>query len=457
MRIHSLTETSLASSRLTPLDPADRQMHAGGHSFAVLTLRPQERFQTILGFGAALTEATSHVLGFLRPDDREQVLSDHFGPQGHGYTLARSHLNSCDFSLGHWTTVEEPGDTTLRSFSMANPDRYLVPLIQDANRHAGGGLGLMITPWSPPGWMKSNGRMDQGGKLLVPYRAAWADTFVRYLAELRTRGIEVWSVTIQNEPAAVQRWDSCEWTAEEEADFTVEFLKPRLASAGFAHVKVLVWDHNRDLLWERASASLGRPGALEAVDGMAVHWYSGDQYDQVAACARAWPEKLLIFTEGCVEGGPRFGQWFTGERYAHNLFGDLNAGIHGWIDWNLALDLEGGPNHAGNFCDAPVLIDTLERKAHYQSSYWYLGHFSRFVKPGAQRIGADLWVGWVPASPDGRGGGMVESAAFRNPDGTLVVVIMNRTEVDLPYTVKRPGPEFSLILPPRSIQTLTLE
>jgi len=423
---------------------------------AVVTLHPDQRFQTILGFGAALTEAVSHVLGALRPQDRDQVLADHFGPEGHGYTLARSHLNSCDFSLGSWATVEEPGDVEGKSFSMTKPDLFLVPLIQQAMGQAGGSLNLMISPWSPPAWMKSNGRMDQGGKLLPGYRGAWADTFVRYLAELRTRGIEVWSVTIQNEPAAIQRWESCEWTAEEEADFAVEFLKPRLEAGGFGHVKVLIWDHNRDLLWDRAQASLGRPGARQAVDGLAVHWYSGDQYDQVAACAQAWPEKLLVFTEGCVEGGPRWGQWYTGERYAHNLIGDLNAGMHGWIDWNLALDLQGGPNHADNFCDAPVLVDTQAQKAHYQSSYYYVGHFSRFVKPGAQRLGADLWVGWVPASPDGRGGGMVESACFRNPDGTTAVIVMNRTEAELPYAIKSGTDEIALKLPARSIHTVVL-
>lgn len=451
MNLHTLTETARdSSSRLTTLSPKARRCLAPPQ--AILTLRPQERYQTLLGFGAALTEASSHVLSFLSDEDRDRVLADHFGPNGHGYTLARSHLDSCDFSLGTWSTVPVAGDTGLQAFDMTMPDRYLVPLIRDALRHAPG-LKLMVTPWSPPAWMKTNGRREQGGKLLGEFRGAWADVFVRYLQELRTRGIDVWSVTIQNEPAAVQRWDSCEWTAEEEADFAVQYLKPRLKAAGFGQVQLLVWDHNRDLLWERASASLGRPGALDAIDGLGVHWYSGDQYDQVAACSRAWPDKLLVFTEGCVEGGPRFGQWYTGERYAHNLFGDLNAGMHGWIDWNLALDWEGGPNHAKNYCDAPVLVDTANRTAHYQASYWYLGHFSRFLKPGAQRIGLDTWVGWVPASPDGRGAGMVEATAFSNPDGSLAVVIMNRTEADLPYLVKA-GLDHSLVLPPRSIQTL---
>lgn len=457
MKLQTLTETARdSSSRLTSLDPAERKIPASGHPFAVLTLRPDEKHQTILGFGAALTESAGLALGSLTPDDREQVLADHFSPSGHGYTLARSPLNSCDFSPSSWALVEQEGDTSLTSFDMTVPDLRLVPLIRDAARHARDGLNLMISPWSPPAWMKTNGRMDRGGKLIPAFRAAWADIFVRYLKELRARGVEVWAVTVQNEPAAVQRWESCEWTAEEEADFTVEFLKPRLRAGGFSGVKVLIWDHNRDLLWERAQASLARPGALDAVDGVAVHWYSGDQYDQVAACSRTWPDKQLVFTEGCVEGGPRLGQWYTGERYGHNLIGDLNAGMHGWIDWNLALDLNGGPNHAANFCDAPVLIDTQARKAHYQSSYWYLGHFSRFVRPGANRIGADLWVGWVPASADGRGGGMIEAAAFRNPNGSVAAVLMNRTEAPLPYAVKAGQEEHRLVLPPRAIQTLTL-
>jgi len=456
MNLTRLVETSRASSRLSALDPAARRLPEGRHPMAVLTLRRDQPRQTLLGFGAALTEASQVVLESLRPDDRDQVLADHFGAAGHRYTLARSHLDSCDFSQAPWSTVETPGDTALKSFSMAQPDRWLVPLMTDAQRHAGGGLRLMITPWSPPAWMKTNGRRDQGGKLKAEFRGAWADVFVRYLAELRARGLEVWSVTVQNEPAAVQRWDSCEWTGEEEADFTVEFLKPRLIAAGFGSVKVLVWDHNRDLLWDRARASFGRPGALAAVDGLGVHWYSGDQYDQVAACARAWPDKLLVFTEGCVEGGPRFGEWYTGERYGHNVIGDLNAGMQGWIDWNLALDLRGGPNHASNWCDAPVLVDTEARKAHYQSSYWYLGHFSRYFEPGSRLLAPDLWVGWVPASPDGRGGGQVEAVSCLRPDGSVAAVVMNRTEAELPYRVKDPvsGGEWDLMLPARAIQTL---
>jgi glucosylceramidase len=459
MKIRNLVETAKDNrSRLSPVNPADRAMPASGHPLAVISLKPEEAHQTVIGFGAALTEAAAHVLGQLSPADRERVLADHYGPEGQGYVLARSHLNSCDFSLGHWALVEKAGDIALESFSMAMPDRHLVPIIKDADRLCGGKLHLMVSPWSPPGWMKDNGRMDQGGKLLPQYRAAWADTFVRYLAELRKRGVEVWSLTIQNEPAAVQRWDSCIWSAEEEADFAVDHLKPRLKAAGFGQVKVLVWDHNRELLWERASASYRRPGAAEALDGVTFHWYSGDQYDQVAQVAAAWPDKLLVFSEGCVEGGPRFGAWFTGERYAHNILNDLNHGTHGWIDWNLALDLQGGPNHASNWCDAPVLVDTTAKKAHYQSSFYYMGQISRFVKPGAVRIGREHWVGWVPASPDGRGGGMIESGAFRNPDGSLAVIVMNRSEADLPYLVKTAagGFEAGLVLPARGIHTLVL-
>lgn len=458
MKVLQLCETGRhVASRLSSLPPDLRQSAKGIRPSTVLTLHPEITFQTWQGFGGALTEAACFVLGLLSPSDREKVLADHFGPRGQRYTLARSHLNSCDFSRSTWSVTETLGDIGLDSFSMEIPDERLIPVLKEAYQQSNGRLQLMITPWSPPGWMKTTGKMVQGGKLLPEFREAWAQTFVKYLLALRDRGIEVWSVTVQNEPVAKVPWESCDWTPEEEADFVVKFLKPALVKAGLNQVKVLIWDHNRDQLLERAIASLAQPGALTAIDGLSFHWYTGDCFDQVAACAKNWPEKLLIFTEGCVEGGPRPTQWFPGERYAHNIFGDINAGAHGWIDWNLALDEHGGPNHVGNFCDAPVLINTVSRTYTYQSSYWYIGHFSRFIVPGARRIGLDQSRGWIPASPDGRGSGMIESTAFLNPDGTKAVIVMNRTEEDLPYTIQLEAEELTFYLPPRSIQTVIFQ
>ncbi len=458
MNVIALYETAKdTDSRLRKREPADRRVGNPKSVSCIVKLNPAERGQTFLGFGGALTESSGFVLNALSPEHRAAVIDAYFDAErGNGYALARTHLNSCDFSLENWACVAER-DETLESFSMDRPLAYQVPLILDAMKSAGGNLKLMVSPWSPPGWMKDNGEMNGGGKLLPGYYGLWARYFRRFLDELKALGIPVWSVTVQNEGEATQVWDSCRWTGTEEAEFAVNYLGPELEKAGY-DVPILVWDHNRDRLKERFEESMAVSGADRYIGGAAFHWYSGDQYENVRWVSEHYPDKILAFTEGCVEGGPRPGAWFTGERYAHNIINDLNAGCTAWIDWNVALDTEGGPNHAGNFCDAPTLVDVHAGTYEFQSSYWYIGHFSRFIRPGAVRIGARLDSWMVPACADGRMGNMMEATAFRNVDGTTALVLCNRTEADMIYVVESPesGDQTPYRCPPRGIQTVLL-
>jgi glucosylceramidase len=466
MNIKSIVETAKnpdgstgTGERLSVIKPEDRLQESRNHLACTIRIDRERGFQRIEGFGGALTESAGFALSRLPPDKRQEVLAAYFSPDKHGYTLARTHLNSCDFSLRNWACVEQP-DESLASFSMTQSDLYITPLIRDANACLGrdGGLKLMVTPWSPPGWMKDNGEMNHGGKLFKRYYPLWAKYIVRYLSELKKRGIAVWAVSVQNEPAAAQTWDSCIFSAVEEAEFAAAHLGPALEEfAGTAdRVKILVWDHNRDMLWERFSESMSQPGADKYIDGAAYHWYSGDQYEAVAQVSQAYPGKVLLFTEGSIEGGPRPGAWFSGERYAHNIINDLNHGCTGWIDWNIALDLQGGPNHVGNCCDAPVLVDTENGVFNYQSSYYYIGHFSRFIRPQAQRLAFTVDSYMTPATVDGRLGNMAEFCAFKNTDGSLALVVLNRTEADLVYELCIGSEKVIVRCPPRGIQTLSL-
>jgi glucosylceramidase len=412
------------------------------------------------GFGGALTESSGYVLSLIPAEKQKELMDAYYSPEkGNRYTLARTHMNSCDFSLENWACVEKP-DTSLASFSMDRTDKYITPLLSKAQDSIGGSLKLLISPWSPPGWMKDNGEMNHGGKLLKEYYPLWAAYFVRFIDELQKRGINTWLVSVQNEPAARQSWDSCEFTGAEEGEFAAMHLGPALEKkTGFGgkQIKILVWDHNRDILWERFSESMSIKGADKYIEGAAFHWYSGDQYDNLAKVAKAFPDKALIFTEGCIEGGPRPGAWFSGERYAHNIINDLNSGCTGWIDWNIALDMQGGPNHVNNFCDAPVLVDTNNGDLHFQSSYYYIGHFSRFIKPQARRIDLAVNAYRTPATVDGLVGNMMEYCAFKNEDGSIALVAMNRTEADMVYEIICAGETIVVGCPPRGIQTLILE
>ncbi len=407
---------------------------------------PQEQYQTILGFGGAFTEAGAYVLAQIDPAQRQKVIDAYFAADtGLNYRLCRVHMNSCDFSLGNYSCDDVDGDVELRHFNIDRDRRYLVPWIKDAIRATGRPIDLLVTPWSPPAWMKTNGKMNGGGKLKPEYRETWARFFVQFIREYQNEGIPVWGVSVQNEPLAVQTWDSCIFSAAEEADFVGDYLGPTLRRNGLADQKIVIWDHNRDLVYDRAKISLSNPKAAQYVWGIGFHWYSGDQFVNIEKTYREFSDKPLLFTEGCIEKGVKLGQWDRGEIYAHNILGDLNSGTVGWIDWNMVLDLQGGPNHAGNYCDAPVVVNTATGEVFFQSSYYYMGHFSKFIERGARRIGCLV------------DGAYVELAAFLNPDGTIVVVVLNRKDEALQFTLEVQGNSFAIASPGHSIQTIILE
>ncbi len=408
----------------------------------VLMVNPQRVFQTIEGFGGAFTEAAAVTWQKLGAARREQVLQDYFEARGgHGYSLCRVHMNSCDFSLGNYAHVETPGDVGLDSFTIERDRRALLPFIQAAQRVAPQPLKLLVSPWSPPGWMKSNGQMNLGGQLLPQYRQAWARCFVRFIQEYEREGVPVWGVSVQNEPAATQRWDSCIYSAEQERDFVRDFLGPELARAGLGHVRIVVWDHNRDHMVERASVVYSDPEAAKYVWGTGFHWYGENHFDHPQLVHDAWPDKQLLFTEGCQEGGPHIGSWDLAERYARSMINDLNRWSVGWIDWNLVLDDSGGPNHVGNLCSAPILVDAANDALLHQSSYYAIGHFTRFVRPGARRA-------LCAASRED-----LECTAFVNPDGSSATVVMNRSAQPIAFALRH-GPERAIAeLPARSIAT----
>ena len=462
MKITKLFETAKdTAERIWELSPEERFYEGQGWIPTSVTLKPEETFQAFEGFGGALTESAGYVLSRMPSPMRKKAIEAYYNPKtGNGYRFARIHMNSCDFSLDNWACVPQK-DETLESFSMERTDRYISPLaveVQNTALNEGGSVQFLMSPWSPPSWMKDNNDMNHGGHLLGCYKELWAQYFVTFIKKMAERNIKISFVTIQNEPAAVQTWDSCEWSAKDEGEFAAKYLGPALEKAGLGDVKIYIWDHNRDLALERLEESLKVPGASKYVAGLAFHWYSGDQYENIKEIACRHPELDLVFTEGCVEGGPRNGAWFTGERYAHNIINDLKSGATKWIDWNIILDMKGGPNHVGNYCDAPILADEYEGTLHYQSSYYYIGHFSRFIKPGAVRLGAEVVSAMIPATRSGHLTDEVETIAFKNPDGSVVLILTNATEADLVYEFKVDGEQTQkLRCPARAIQTWVLE
>jgi glucosylceramidase len=432
--------------RLAPLPTTTLEPLSDGISrLATVWIDDLVSYQEIEGFGGAFTEAAAVTLQKMPAAKQEEILRAYFDRDaGNAYSLCRTHINSCDFATGNYAYCDQDGDLALASFSIARDRQALLPMIQRAQALAGGGVKLFASPWSPPAWMKSNGQMNRGGQLKAECRQAWAEYYVRYIQEYAKAGVAIWGLTVQNEPEAVQPWDSCVYSPAEERDFVRDHLGPALERAGLGHVKVIIWDHNRERLYDRAKVVYSDPRAARHVWGAGFHWYCANVFENVQRTHDAWPEKKLLFTEGCQEGGPHHGSWLTGERYAQSVIQDLNHWTVGWVDWNLLLDETGGPNHVGNFCSAPILADTRTGEVLYQSSYYYLGHFSRFIRPGAKRI-------LTTASRDD-----LEVTACKNPDGSLAAVILNRSESAIPVTLKFNQGEATLESPRRSILTAVL-
>jgi glucosylceramidase len=429
------------NERLTEKD-ASCLAGKGGNA-VTLSLVHQSTFQSITGFGGAFTEAAAYTFYRMHPKLQKEILEKYFDPiLGLGYSIGRVHMNSCDFALGNYTYVEE-FDTKLDTFGIAHEDKWTIPMIKEAEAVRKSGIKLLASPWSPPAWMKTNGDMNHGGQLRAEYREVWARYYAKYFHAMREKGLKIWATTVQNEPAAVQTWDSCIYSAEEEGAFVRDYLGPVLASEGLSDVKIYIWDHNRDIMVERACGALSDPAAAQYVYGIANHWYVSEAYENLSKVHELFPDKHILFTEGCCEGGLQAGSWLSGEKYGRNMIGDFNNWQEGWLDWNLILDETGGPNHVGNFCDAPIIADTKTQTLQVNSSYYYIGHFSKYIKTDAQRI--EIAVSKATT---------LQHVAFINPDGTIVLIVMNETDGTTDFTAELDDKSISYSMPPHSIATL---
>lgn len=412
-------------------------------------VNPAKKFQTIVGIGGAITDASAEVFAKLPKVKQQEFISAYYDQsRGIGYSLARTTIHSSDFSSGSYTYIDE-GDKLLKTFSISHDKQYRLPLIKQAMRTAGKPFVVYASPWSPPAFMKDNKNMLRGGKLLPEFHQSWANYFVRFINSYQKEGVPIWGITIQNEPMANQSWESCIYTAEEERDFLKKYLGPTMIKNGLGSVKIIVWDHNRDLMLQRANVIFDDPDASKYAWGIGYHWYEnwsgGEQmFNNVKAVSEAYPKKHLIFTEGCVErfDSLKYQYWPNAERYAVSMITDFNNGLEAWTDWNILLDEKGGPNHVGNFCFAPVHANTQKGEIIYTPSYYYIGHFSKFIRPNAKRI----------SSSSSRSS--IASTSFVNENGSIVTIVMNKSDAKISYSLQVGSQKAVIDILPHAIQTL---
>jgi glucosylceramidase len=444
------TTAKISGDRLSKIQEAEFKPKAQPfENEIIIFVDPEKTFQTFLGIGGALTDASAETFAKLPAHKQDELLEAYFDKEkGIGYTLARTNIHSCDFSSDSYTYIAE-GDAALKTFSIHHDKSYRIPFIKKAMAAAGGKLTLFASPWSPPAFMKTNNDILHGGKLKKEFYQSWANYFTKFIKAYEAEGIPVWGITIQNEPMATQTWESCIFSGEEERDFLKYNLGPAMQKSGLGNKKIIGWDHNRDLLYQRASTLLNDKIAAGYLWGIGFHWYEpwsgGDpMYNNLKLVHEAFPAANLLFTEGCAEtfDKNKYNEWKLGEKYGANMINDFNNGSVGFTDWNILLDETGGPNHVGNFCFAPVHAGTKTGELIFTNSFYYIGHFSKFIRPGAKRI----------VSSASRS--QLLTTAFKNPDGSVAVIVMNQSNQPVNYFLWINGQAAEVPALPNSISTL---
>lgn len=497
-------QSSAAGDRLRAL-PALHFADGRASERVVLRIDLAHPRQEILGIGSALTEASAYVLAQLPAATRTRVLEGLYGPTGADYTMTRTHIGACDFTLhGNYSYDGVRGDTALAYFTLA-PDTQgftaaldstyaLQRLLQDALKLQPA-LKIVASPWTAPPWMKDNDKYYEpgpgGGHLLPQYQETFARYTARYVSECRAAGIPIWAVTPENEPLGVGgQWESMEMGADELRDYIGYHLGPALAPLG---VRILQYDQNRGSDAVRYSrAALGDKRSAAYVFGTAVHWYDSTfdpatpTLDAIHAMA---PSKPLLQTEGCIDalgnkinspdghfrGWRNDAWWWSREatdwgwdwapakdkpqhpkyapvnRYARDMIDGMNHWLSGWIDWNAVLDSRGGPNHRNNFCGAPVMVDTAMAELYVTPIYDVMAHFSRYIRPGDHVLASTL------ATP-GLGSDDLHALAVLDASGEhLTVVALNTSDTPIAWAIQLPRRHVSVTIPANALQTMRFE
>lgn len=416
----------------------------GGREEQLITLYPHVTYQTIDGFGGAITDSAAYVYSLMNPAQKKQMLTEYFGKEKMKYRFVRIPIDSCDFSLEHYEAAGDEKDAEFDKFSFGRVEKYILPMLEDAEKAYGGKLEIMLSPWSPPAYMKTNGERNHGGKLKESYRKRWAEYICRYIEEYRNRGFQVTMLTLQNEPKAVQTWDSCVYTAQEEKAFLRDYVWPSLVAHGLDDIEIYIWDHNKERAFEWAEAIIDAE-TDHMIAGIAFHWYSGDHFEALRMIKERFPDKKLLLSEACIEFSKYSAEdnLVNAQKYAHDIIGNLNAGMNTFLDWNLVLDEVGGPNYVQNFCDAPYLFHTSEKELMERELQSYIKHFSHFLEAGATRIGFSRYTSEL------------EVTAFRTKKG-LVIVLLNRTGKSIPAYIRMRNMCAKVIVHPQSIATGTV-
>ncbi len=463
-------ETSASGNKLTQLTD-----FATNEDVVSIKLVPEEKFQTITGFGGAFTESSAYLLNKLSAENRKKIIDAYFSEEGANYSLTRTHMNSCDFSLSNYSYTPVEGDKDLEHFTIQEDKDDLIPFIKDAMAASKDGFKIFGSPWTAAPWMKDNNHWV-GGKLLPEYYDTWALFFSKYVDAYKEEGIDIWGFTVENEPLGNgNNWESMHYSPDEMTNFVVNHLGPKLEADGKGDLKILGYDQNREHLKEWVDSQFQTEETSKYFDGTAIHWYASTYEvfpEELQYAHHKAPNKLLIQSEACVDAEIPVWQddaWYFEKeatdwgftwapekdkylhpkyapvnRYARDIIGCLNNWVDGWVDWNMVLDKQGGPNWFKNWCIAPVIVDPEADEVYFTPLYYTMAHFSKFIRPEAQRIGFE------------NSDGSLQVTAAQNPDSSIAVIAFNEGDKEKTIELTLNNKSTKLTISAKAIQTIVI-
>jgi len=365
-----------------------------------------------------------------------------------------------DMQLEYFTIEEDRGD--------------IIPMIKDAMKVSKEGFKILASPWTAAPWMKDNNKWV-GGKLLPKYYDTWALFFSKYVSAYQKEGIDIWGFTVENEPLGnSNNWESMHYSPDEMTNFVQQYLGPKLEADGHA-TKILGYDQNREHLKEWVDSMYKNEATSKYFDGTAIHWYASTYEvfpEELQYAHNKAPSKYLIQSEACIDSEiPKWQDdaWYWKKeatdwgwdwapekdkylhpkyapvnRYARDIIGCLNNYVDGWIDWNMVLDTQGGPNWFKNWCVAPVIVDPEKDEVYFTPLYYTLAHFSKYIRPGATVIALEI------SDKD------VQATAAQNIDGAISVIVFNEGKIKKNFKIRLGDKETSISINPQAIQTIVI-
>lgn len=397
-----------------------------------------EIYQECLGFGGAITDSVAYNFSLMNEKLKDEFINRVFSKDGLNYSLIRLPIGSCDFSTKTYDYLED------NSFSLSHDEKMFFPILNRIKKIRN--FELFASPWSPPSIYKTNRIRQNGGKLKDNCYNDYALYLLTYLLKMKEAGFNIDYMSLQNEPAATQIWDSCIYEPHEEARLLNCLYS--LINDNDLNTKIFIWDHNRDIIVNRVKDTITNDN-YNKIFGIAYHWYDNDCHSELSKIHNLYKDKYLLFTEGCIElllldntnPSSSIGRFENGLRYAKNYILDSENFSNGFIDWNILLDETGGPNYVGNVCESPIMFDKINNKLLYNPSYYVISHFSKYIEKGDFRVKTSILNDFIIAT------------TYKKIDNTYITVILNQNG-KRKITYKNNNDVFSFNIENNSITTV---